>query len=93
MYYHVYVTGTKLNPMVLDDSLPMVKAFTNQMLYRLQISILLPPILLFLIAAASYANDTLNRKKKAYKHFGRVFITAWFAISFYYVFKKNKTFS
>lgn len=62
------------------------------MLYRLQISILIPPILLFLMAMVTYMNDSFNRKKKTKKNLGRVFATAWFAIAFYSVFAKNRSF-
>ena len=89
MYYHVYVTGTKLN-IQRDNS--HSRAFTGEMLYRLQISILIPPILLFLMAMVTYMNDSFNRKKKSKKHLGRIFATGWFAIAFYCVFAKNRFF-
>ena len=40
----------------------------------------------------TYLNDSFNRKKLPKKKIGRVFATTWFAIAFYLVFAKNRSF-
>ena len=71
MYYDVFVTGTNLN----DNRSPYFKEFTDMLLYRMQMSIVVPPTMLLCVGILNYLNSSFHRKGVKVG-VGSMFITA-----------------